>query len=660
MEYIRLTENGFSKARLISKEDFLQDAVKNRMVPSFYSLYYYNQEHKDHFDKENSVAGLTGQKTNKLWFDIDLEDNLEQARDSLRTICERLETYGVDKQSFQITFSGNKGFHLVVDTTHTFEPNEVDSICSSIAQDLPGFDTTMYDSNQVLRVPHTKHPSTGLFCRYLTLEELNELSIDQIKEKAKSISNTNIKTITGEFKRIDLPKKLTELKTHIPKVEVRNGPDVLVTDLGGLEFEDKPPFLDNARYAIFKGFFSQGERSHALMCMAATYKNLGFDKEDTHRLLKSIVEKQEAIKGKAAKPFTKEEIWSNIISQVYGPHWRGGQYSASDPTSWLYKFAKTNKIPLTDTTTDAKVVTAKEGFFSFLEYAKNSDKNSIKTGLKELDDIIKAKTQHLIAILAPPGVGKTSLALEILNHNSLAGVDNMLFSYDMGESTLFQKLVQRETGLTEEVIFEAIKKGNVEVTRSYQNALEKNYENTTFLFKSGQTIKDIKKSIIQRELMVGRSIPVIVIDYSELVLSQFSDPTQASSETIQGLREIANEMNKCVFILLQPNKVSSKPTEPLLSYSCAKGSSSIAQAVTTMITMHRPGQSSEHPEGDIFMGINVVKSRMSSLGSCDFSWLGNTGKIRPLDVVGKMNLKRLRDDKKAEKETENKVPFSGF
>jgi len=235
----------------------------------------------------------------------------------------------------------------------------------------------------------------------------------------------------------------------------------------------------------------------------------------------------------------------------------------------------------------------------------------------------------------------------------------MLFSYDMGESTLFQKLVQRETGLPEEAIFQSIMNGEQEKVNQYLGSLEKNYANTTFLFKSGQTIKDIKRSIIQRELMLGRSIPVIVVDYSELILSQFSDPTQASAETIQGLREIANEMNKCVVVLLQPNKVSSKPNEPLLSYSCAKGSSSIAQAVTTMITMHRPGQSSEYPEGDIFMGINVVKSRMASLGCCDFSWHGPTGKIKPLDAVGKINLKALRDAKKAEK-AEEKGDSKGY
>jgi len=154
-----------------------------------------------------------------------------------------------------------------------------------------------------LRVPHTKHPSTGLFCRYLTLDELNTLSIDEIKEKAKTLTNTNVKSIISQFKVADLSNKVLALKNKLPKEIVRESVEVLTTELDGLNFEDKPPFLDNARYAIFKGFFSQGERSHALMCMAATYKNLGFDKEDTHRLLKSIVEKQEAIKGKAASPF---------------------------------------------------------------------------------------------------------------------------------------------------------------------------------------------------------------------------------------------------------------------------------------------------------------------------------------------------------------------
>jgi replicative DNA helicase len=161
-----------------------------------------------------------------------------------------------------------------------------------------------------------------------------------------------------------------------------------------------------------------------------------------------------------------------------------------------------------------------------------------------------------------------------------------------------------------------------------------------FCFKAGQTLDGIKRTIQKVEEKLGEPVKFIVIDYSELVIGSVSDPTQKSMETIQGLREISNELNKCVLVLLQPNKASSNPTEPLLTYNSAKGSSSIAQAVTTMITAHRPGYGTE--ETDHYFSINVVKNRMGPLFGLDFHWNGLRGMIRDLDAVEKMNLEQLR------------------
>ena len=166
---------------------------------------------------------------------------------------------------------------------------------------------------------------------------------------------------------------------------------------------------------------------------------------------------------------------------------------------------------------------------------------------------------------------------------------------------------------------------------------------------------------METELAIGDSVPFIIVDYSELVQSQFSDPTQASAEVIQGLREIANEMNKLVFVLMQPNKMSSTPNEPLLSYNCAKGSSAIAQAVTMMITAHRPGYSSENPENDRFFSVNCVKNRMGQLFACDFGWDGPTGKISQISDSERTFLEQLRDMNKEQKEEkQNKKKFKDF
>jgi replicative DNA helicase len=172
-----------------------------------------------------------------------------------------------------------------------------------------------------------------------------------------------------------------------------------------------------------------------------------------------------------------------------------------------------------------------------------------------------------------------------------------------------------------------------------------------FVFKTGQSIEEMKQTIINTEKKLGIDFRLIVVDYLELVQSKYSDPTQSSAEIIQGLREIAINMNKAVLVFLQPNKMSSTIDEPLLSYNSAKGSSSIAQACTAILTIHRPGYSSRTPETDKFFSIDCVKNRSGRLFSADLHWDGLTGNIRELEDIERMELKELRDAKKAAKDS---------
>jgi len=239
----------------------------------------------------------------------------------------------------------------------------------------------------------------------------------------------------------------------------------------------------------------------------------------------------------------------------------------------------------------------------------------------------------------------TSLALTLLNNTSKEGVKSFFASYDMAGNILIQKLVQRETRLTSEELYDVYRQGDQEQIQNFRKILNKNYSNVSFCFKSGQSVDELKDSIRKEEARVGGEIKLVIVDYLELIRAKSSDPTQASAEAIQGLREIANE-GKVVVCLLQPNKLSSTPDEPLLTYNAAKGSSAIAQAVTAMITAHRPGYSSDFPEEDKYFSINIVKNRCGPLGKADFSWNGLTGRIGPLEDIEKQALAELRTLKK--------------
>lgn len=658
MLYYRLIE-GFNqkKAKFIPETNNIYEFITNQNRDWYLSTYLFSDTHYNQFKETSSVAGIRDVVSKRLWWDVDSKD-LDVAKGTTLTIVKRLKKYGLDDNNIQIRFSGGKGFHVMVDLEDYLTPSQVENIAIEVSGDLPGFDRSLYDEQQILRVPLTKHNKTDYYCTPITVEELTQYSIEQLEQEASSITNIDPNTLNEYYKAVKLPKSLEKFKDIAPKAPKEVIKTNLEFNISDINFHIKPNFLDNARYALQQGYFrgsesasntgDSGERSHALMCLAATYKNRGFDKELAYSLLKGVTRMQASRTGEDR--FDNEELYNNIINQVFSERWGGGQYSVNDPRSWLYKYVKTYNIPIDEYDGDVEVIGIKDIMTNFFEYAKNIDQNTMRFGIPEIDEKYRAQVGHVVGILAAPGIGKTSLSLQILSNTSKDGVDSIFFSYDMAQKIMGQKLAQRETKMSTDPLFDKLKVNDETLEAEILSKGNESFENVKFVFKSGQSIKDIKKTIYEHELRLGRSVKLIVVDYLELVRSQFNDPTLSSAEIIQGFREIANEMDKCVIILLQPNKTGTSINEPLLNYTAAKGSSAIAQAVTTMITAHRPGYDPTAPQNDVYLGVNCVKNRMGPLFSADFKWEGMTGKLYTLSDREKGQLKMIREANEEEKQ----------
>jgi len=291
------------------------------------------------------------------------------------------------------------------------------------------------------------------------------------------------------------------------------------------------------------------------------------------------------------------------------------------------------------------VVNIGDKFDDFVSYATDIDEHTMKFGIESLDNRLKVRKGHLIGLLAGPGVGKTSFAITLLNNCSKLGNTSYFGSFDMYSLNVYSKLIQRHTGMEEEEMFDCFRNKDQAKIEEFRQILKDNYDNVSFCFKSGQSIDGLKKSIKMEEDKLGKMIDLVVIDYLELIQTDKSDPTANSLEAMNGLREIANE-GRVVIVLLQPNKMSSKPDQPVLSYNAAKGSAMVAQAVTAMLTCHRPGYSSENPENDEYFSINCVKNRNGPLFQLDFGWIGKTQTIYEMDDTERFTLNLLRDTKK--------------
>lgn len=652
-QYTRLCTSITDIGKYVPKDDDIHKHVKDHNKDAYYSIYSYTKEQVElakemievekngkKYTRPRGISGITEVVTDRLVFDFDSTDVQLAQKDTIKVV-DRLLKNGLQENDIRTWFSGNKGFAIEVHYSNgTLDPKEFKAITKSLAGDLSTYDSVVSNPSRIFRLPNTKHPKSGLFKTPLTLDELRGMSIEEIREAS---SGEYEDEVSQHWSVSDLLPKFKTLAT----VEEPSTPKV-TGEVGEYDPSKNPLNLDSWKNALLQGFFPDGQRSNALMILCATLKEKGYDKKLSYYSLKAAADKQSDRYG--GEKFEKEEIWLNIIEQVYEGLWNGGTYSQENFPESLIKYYETelNLPRRSDELALELVMNVSEGLKGFDFYAENADKNTFKFGIADLDKSLKVMKGHLIGVLAPPSVGKTSLALTVLNNTSKDGKKSFFGSYDMYSNTVFQKLIQREFGVDQEYIFSAYRDNDTELIAEFHEVLKQNYSNVTFCFKTGQSVEELKQSVHAAEEKSGENIELVVVDYLELIRTKSTDPTQASAEAIQGLREIANE-GRVVIVLLQPNKMSSTIDEPLLSYNCAKGSSSIAQACTSIITAHRPGMSSLEPENDKYFGVNVVKNRMGSLSSCYFNWDGLTGRIGQMVDSQKKELDAFLESKRRTK-----------
>jgi hypothetical protein len=652
MNYIRVCKGVQDKGILVPINTNVYKGID--LNKDYYtSAFMYNDKQYATFKATGTVAGIDDTITDKLYWDFDSEANLDQARLDANALCFRLATeYEIPSRSIALYFSGKKGFQVeVLFTQELFTPSEVKNICLNIGEGLSTLDRQIYNASRILRLPLSKHQGSGLFKIPLSYEGLGDATIADIKEEAKS--SFPVEDLVGLFASTGVAgKAIWELKARSPKIEEKKV-NSIAYDVSDVEWGAKPKFLTPEKYLLSLGFFGSGERSHALMILGSTFKSVGFNETQTYHVLKAAAEIQSERSGDTK--FSKTEIFKNIISQIFAPHWKGGTYSVANDD--LLKELSLLVPPSAKIGDESDVHGIEETGELFVQYAKDIDKNTLKSGVKCLDDKMHIQVGRLYGIIGPPGSGKTSIGLTILNNTSVLGDHSIFFSYDMSKYDVYQKLIQKHTKKNRDALYKIYKEGTKEEQAVLSTAVTKEYKNVRFVYKTGQTIEEMRNTILSTEKKLGINIRLVIVDYLELVQSKFSDPTQSSAEVIQGLREIAINMNKAVIVFLQPNKMSSTIDLPILSYNAAKGSSAIAQACTAMLTIHRPGYSSRTPENDKFLSIDCVKNRAGPLFSSDMYWDGLTGSIRDLDDVERLHLREVRKAKEEQQSDEDYIKF---
>lgn len=623
----------------------------------YMSIFRYNDKHKNVYptsgkDKNGKVVpSVKGSEfhdvvTNMLVWDFDSTENPVQAQEDVLKLAQRLQIdHDIDGDDMYVTYSGNKGFHLALNLPKDINQEQFKQATTSLVQSLTTYDPSVCDPPRILRVEHTKNLKTGLYKIPLHIDEVNNLTLDQIKELAKT-PRTEFKL---KVKPVNLPEDLFKVP-EVKKKENKTSVDSKEFNLENFSPKNCAKGWKPYKWALAQGWFESGDRHSALMVVAATCRALGYTKDQAYYICKSALKMQAERTGN--NEFGKKELWENIIEKsVYSNTWEGGSYSpATNP--WLKKYCDKMGFKELEEKDDAPSVNLDDLIAQFIHYSTNFDQNIIKTGILELDENLILSTSTLNGLLGQPGSGKTTFALEILRNASKNNIPSMFFSLDMGPPLVFSKLAQKETGVGFRDVLQMYKT-NFAQRDAVSKLIKENYNKVGFNFRCGSTVENLKTYIQQETELKGIKPKLIIVDYAELVSGPYSDPNANAAIIAHSLKNLATEEEVCVLLLLQTQKHSTPDiSDPLLSMKQIKGASAIEQDCSVVLTLWREGYNPNTVNDDKYISFALVKNRFGSLWRGDFSWDGVKGDIGSLSEEQYDDLEAFKKRKKEQRAAE--------
>lgn len=238
------------------------------------------------------------------------------------------------------------------------------------------------------------------------------------------------------------------------------------------------------------------------------------------------------------------------------------------------------------------------------------------TGLQKLDELTGAiRPGEMLVIAARPGIGKTSLAMQIAAHNANRGRSVLFVSLEMTGDELVARCLAAGANVAATVI------------RSESASPEEISRLSTFAReKHGLPIRvyapaKAKMGAIEANAKIVASIPeglsAVIVDYIGLV--DADDRRQQRHEQVaeisKALKRMSKELKVPVIALCQLNREAEKEV-PLLSH--LRESGAIEQDADMVWFIHLPkGRKERDQDGNIPANIIVAKNRHGDIGSID-------------------------------------------
>lgn len=245
----------------------------------------------------------------------------------------------------------------------------------------------------------------------------------------------------------------------------------------------------------------------------------------------------------------------------------------------------------------------------------------IQTGMEDIDQKLMAlRPGGLYVLAARPGVGKTSLALRIVQgivSHPESPHRVLFFSLEVDRRDLVKKLI----AAVGKIDFKGLDQGTLpedDFSRLEETIRQIKDWPMEMMDVADLTVHQLRSVVKRRMLETDNGIKLIVIDYLQLLQASRADQDEYAKivEITRVLKVLAMEMHLPVMALSQMSRDSEKgsaPREPRLSD--LRGAGSIEQDADAVLFIHRTD--TEDREGpDAYRSIKVIiaKNRFGPTG----------------------------------------------
>lgn len=566
-----VTENINHRNTILELSEFKNE--KN--VEAYRSLFLFEEELKTWVQNTGSVKGFEGRHISDfLIFDFDGED-LSAVKNEAINFCLYLEAnYDLNKEFIEIFFSGSKGFHICIPMeciTENLSPaldfwKTYKSLAIEISRGFNFADTSIYEIRRIIRLPNSLHPKSKLYKVPITFSELKSKSVDEIKIIAQRPREIE-KDIDLELNEnlLELYNKLKNKKAESiqPKPAEKKSDELLT-------------ILENGA--------SEGNRHLSLVRITSALMERGI----TYDFILAIL-KNWNLKNKPVLTIERLEAESKAVFET-----------------------KTKAVD------SLKIYSLRDAANEYRDFVLKQESRKVNIGYPLIDKKLRAILPgETCCILGKTSVGKSAFLQNIGLNYAKKGEPVLFFSLEMPITSVFERSVQINSGLTGFHIEAGIREKNLDVYRECEKTFIA-YPNFNTITKSGLSLEDIKVGIIKSEEAYKQKTGLVLIDYLGLVKGKGKDIYEKISEVARGMKDLAKEMDVPIIFLSQVTKAFSEYTE--LELGAARDSGAIDEASDFILGLWK--EKDNRPEEDqlnIPLMLGILKNRKGGLGKIEIS-----------------------------------------